>query len=165
MERVLTAITAALMGFLSIIVCWQVFARYVLQKSPIWVEEFSVTAIMWIGLLGAAGAVWTGDHMRLEFVAKRLPASFGLVVEILTDAAIGAFAVFLMRNGWALTQATWTSMMSTIPLPIGLTYLVLPVAALFMIFFSIIRIADKLGEAGRKSAASRRNAEGGSDAR
>ncbi|HEY9055096.1 MAG TPA: TRAP transporter small permease [Rectinemataceae bacterium] len=165
MERVLTALTAVLMGILSVIVCWQVFARYVLQKSPIWVEEFSVTAIMWIGLLGAAGAVWTGDHMRLEFVAKRLPASFGLAVEILTDAAIGAFAIFLLQNGWALTQATWTSTMSTIHLPIGLTYLVLPVAALFMIFFSIIRIVDKVGEAKRKASASRQGAGGGEHAR
>ena len=72
LERVLTGIAAAIMGVLALIVCWQVFARYVLQKSPVWVEEFSVTAIMWIGLLGAAAAVWTGDHMRLEWVTKKI---------------------------------------------------------------------------------------------
>lgn len=144
MERILTGISAALMAILSIIVCWQVFARYVLQKSPIWVEEFSVTAIMWVGLLGAASAVWTGDHMRLKFVTNLLPKKFGIVLEILIDAAIGYFAVFLFQQGLVLTEAMWTSRMSTIPLPIGLTYLVLPISAGFMILFAFFRIIDKI---------------------
>jgi len=142
-ERTLTAFSAILMAVLCLIVCWQVFARYVLQKSPIWVEEFSVTAIMWIGLLGAASAVWSGDHMKLEFVAKKLPRIGGLVLELLIDAAIGYFSLFLFKQGINLTAATWTSQMSTIPLPIGLTYLVLPVSAAFMVLFAILRIVNK----------------------
>ena len=142
-ERTLTAFSAILMAVLSLIVCWQVFARYVLQKSPIWVEEFSVTAIMWIGLLGAASAVWSGDHMKLEFVAKKLPRVGGLILELLIDAAIGYFSLFLFKQGINLTAATWTSQMSTIPLPIGLTYLVLPVSAAFMVLFAILRIVNK----------------------
>lgn len=142
-ERALTAVAAAIMGVLSLIVCWQVFARYVLQKSPIWVEEFSVTAIMWIGLLGAAAAVWTGDHMRLEFITKKLPRVPAFIVEILIDLAIGAFAGFLFKHGLVLTQAMWSSQMSTIALPLGLTYLVLPVAAVFMIAFAVLRALDK----------------------
>ena len=153
MERMLTGIAAAIMGILSLIVCWQVFARYVLQKSPVWVEEFSVTAIMWIGLLGAAAAVWTGDHMRLELVAKRLPRRFGLALEIAIDGAIAYFAAFLLTNGWLLTEATWTSRMSTIPLPLGITYLVLPIAAAFMILFALLRILRKLFKALRKEIA------------
>ncbi len=145
-ERVLTAICAFLMGVLSLIVCWQVFARYVLQKSPIWVEEFSVTALMWIGLLGAAAAVWTGDHMRLELLTKRLPKNGGLILEVLIDAAIGYFALFLFKQGVNLTSATWTSQMSTIPLPIGITYLVLPVSAVLMVLFAGLRIFSKVLE-------------------
>ncbi|MFA5853072.1 MAG: TRAP transporter small permease [Spirochaetales bacterium] len=150
-ERVLTAIAAALMAVLSIVVCWQVFARYILQKSPIWVEEFSVTAIMWVGLLGAAAAVWTGDHMRLEILTKKVPKRFGVVVEILIDVAIGYFALFLFTNGLILTEATWTSQMSTIALPIGLTYLVLPIAAALMMLFAFFRIVAKILEASKKN--------------
>lgn len=145
-ERALTAICAFLMGILSLIVCWQVFARYVLQKSPVWVEEFSVTALMWIGLLGAAAAVWTGDHMRLELLTKRLPKNGGLFLEVLIDAAIGYFSLFLFKHGLNLTSATWTSQMSTIPLPIGITYLVLPIAAIIMVLFAALRIASKILE-------------------
>ncbi|PKL74499.1 MAG: hypothetical protein CVV27_20200 [Candidatus Melainabacteria bacterium HGW-Melainabacteria-1] len=124
-----------------------------LQKSPIWVEEFSVTAIMWIGLLGAASAVWTGDHMRLVLLTKRLPERLGVVLEVLIDASIGYFSIFLFRHGWVLTEAMWTSRMSTIPLPLGLTYLVLPVAAAFMIVFALLRMVGKILEASGKAPA------------
>lgn len=147
MERALTAVAASLMAILSLVVCWQVFARYVLQKSPIWVEEFSVTAMMWIGLLGAAAAVWTGDHMRLEFITKKLPKNWGIVLEVLIDTAIGAFSLFLFRHGLTLTLAMWDSQMSTIKLPLGITYLVLPIAAAFMILFAILRVLVKLLDA------------------
>lgn len=162
MERALTAVSAAIMAVLSVTVCWQVFARYVLQKSPIWVEEFSVTAIMWIGLLGAAAAVWTGDHMRLELVTKRLPRRLGLLLEILIDLAIGYFALFLLTQGLVLTEAMWTSMMSTIPLTLGITYLVLPLAAAFMLLFAILRVVSKILDEAGKSAAQNK---GGPDAR
>lgn len=161
MERLLTGIAAALMAVLSVIVCWQVFARYVLQKSPIWVEEFSVTAIMWVGLLGAASAVWSGDHMRLKILTQKIPDRFGIVVEVLIDVAIGCFSIFLFRNGMLLTEATWTSRMSTIPLPIGLAYLVLPVAAALMILFALFRIVVKILERLQENAIGR----GSDDAR
>ncbi len=59
-ERGLTFFTAFCMGILSVLVSWQVFARYVLRDSPYWVEEIVVTGMMWVGLLGAAACVWTG---------------------------------------------------------------------------------------------------------
>jgi TRAP-type C4-dicarboxylate transport system permease small subunit len=143
-ERVLTAVTAVIMAMLSLVVCWQVFARYVLKSSPYWVEEFSVTAIMWIGLLGAAAAVWTGDHMSLELVAKRLPKKLGIWVEIIIDAAIGLFAVFLCSQGWVLAAATMSSRMATLPLPLGITYIVLPIAGVIMIVFAFARVLLKI---------------------
>ena len=71
-ERVLTAIAAALMAVLSIIVCWQVFARYILQKEP-HLGRGILRDGDHVGRLArsAAAAVWTGDHMRLEILTKK----------------------------------------------------------------------------------------------
>jgi TRAP-type C4-dicarboxylate transport system permease small subunit len=144
MERGLTAFVAVIMSALSLIVCWQVFARYVLQKSPYWVEEFSVTAMMWIGLLGAAACVWTGSHMSLEILVKRLPESAKVWTEILIDLTIGLFSWFLCTQGWVLAESTMTSRMATIPLPIGISYIALPVAGGIMIVFAFVRAIKKV---------------------
>jgi TRAP-type C4-dicarboxylate transport system permease small subunit len=143
LERALTVATAVLMAALALLVCWQVFARYVLHSSPFWVEELSVTAMMWIGLLGAAACVWSDSHMSLELVVRRLPAGAKAVLEICVDLAIGVFAGFLSLYGWRLAETTMTSLMSTLPLPLGLTYIVIPVAGVLMILFALARAFTK----------------------
>jgi TRAP-type C4-dicarboxylate transport system permease small subunit len=143
-ERALTIFTAICMGALSLLVCWQVFARYVLRNSPYWVEEIVVTGMMWIGLLGAASCVWTGSHMSLELLVKRLPERIRIYTEIIIDLGIGCFAWFLLTQGWVLAEATMSSRMSTVSLPLGLTYIVIPIAAGFMLLFAFLRAFIRL---------------------
>ncbi len=142
-ERALTVVTAALLGLLALVVCWQVFSRYVLKASPYWVEELSVTALMWVGLLGAAACVWSDSHIGLELLVRRLPAAARAALEILVDLASGTFVGFLSVYGWRLAQTTMSSRMSTLPLPLGLTYVVIPLAGLFMIFFILARVLTR----------------------
>ena len=40
LEHILISMTAVVMAILTVIVSYQVFARYVLHNSPFWVEEF-----------------------------------------------------------------------------------------------------------------------------
>lgn len=164
LERILTGFIAILVGIVTIVVCWQVFDRYVLHKSPYWAEEFSVTIMMWMGLLGAACAVWTGDHMRLELLTKHLPARFGLILEILIDGAVIYFSYFLFKQGIELVNAMWTSQLSTIRLSIGITYLVIPISAAMMILFSILKIVKKASGANAISS-QQETKNGGEDAR
>jgi TRAP-type C4-dicarboxylate transport system permease small subunit len=142
-ERAITVVAAVLMAALALLVCWQVFARYVLHASPFWVEEITVTAMMWIGLLGGAACVWTGSHMSLELLVRRLPLRVRAVVEICGELAITAFAGFLGANGWRLAAVTMSSRMSTVPLPLGLTYVVIPLAAALMIVLALVRVVTK----------------------
>lgn len=153
-ERGLTFFTAFCMGILSVLVSWQVFARYVLRDSPYWVEEIVVTGMMWVGLLGAAACVWTGSHMSLELVVKRLPERFKVLVEIIIDLGIGVFAVFLLTQGWVLAETTMSSQMSTVPIPLGYTYIVIPIAGGFMILFAFLRAYLKIATALEKKGES-----------
>jgi len=138
-ERLITAVTAAILIVLSALICWQVFSRYVLNSSPFWIEELSVIALMWIGLLGAAGCVWTESHMSLELVVSRLPDTPRVWLKALTDLAIAGFALFLCDRGVFLVQKTMGGTLSSLPLAVGYTYLILPVAGGLIVVFSIVR--------------------------
>jgi TRAP-type C4-dicarboxylate transport system permease small subunit len=144
LERGLIVVVAVLMSVLALLVCWQVFSRYVLHASPFWVEELVVTVMMWIGLLGAAALVWRGSHMSLELLARRLSEAARPWAEAATDVVIAAFAAFLTVQGWVLTSATMSSAMATIPIPVGVSYLVLPVSGVLMILFALARATRTL---------------------
>ena len=48
-----------------------IFCRYFFQAAPIWTEEAARFALVWMVLLGAAGAFLHGDQMSVDFVASR----------------------------------------------------------------------------------------------
>ena len=139
LERFITAATAVIMIVLSALICWQVFSRYVLKSSPFWVEEISVISLMWIGLLGGAACVWTESHMSLELVVSRLPETLRIWLRAATDIVIGVFAFFLCERGIFLVQRTMSGTLSSLPLAVGYTYLVLPIAGGLMVIFAGIR--------------------------
>jgi len=138
-ERLITAATAVIMIILSALICWQVFSRYVLNSSPFWIEEISVISLMWIGLLGAAGCVWTESHMSLELVVTKLPETVRIWLRALTDMAIAGFALFLCDRGFFLVQRTMSGTLSSLPLAVGYTYLILPIAGGLMVLFALVR--------------------------
>jgi len=124
---------------LSALICWQVFSRYVLNSSPFWIEELSVISLMWIGLLGAAACVWTESHMSLELVVAKLPETVRIWLRALTDMAIAGFALFLCDRGIFLVQRTMSGTLSSLPIAVGYTYMVLPIAGGMMVLFALVR--------------------------
>lgn len=128
LERFITFSTAVIMIILSALICWPVFSRYVLNASPFWIEEISVIAMMWIGLLGAAACVWTESDMRLELVVSRRPETLQIWLRAATDILIGVFALVLCERGIFLVQRTMSGTLSSLPIAVGYTYPVLPIA-------------------------------------
>jgi TRAP-type transport system small permease protein len=132
------------MVILSVLICYQVFSRYVLNSSPFWIEEISVISMMWIGLLGAAGCVWTKSHMSLELLVARLPEKVRVWLRSAVDLIVGLFSFFLFERGIFLVQRTMSGTLSTLPIPLGYTYLVLPIAGGMMVIFAFYRVIHRL---------------------
>ena len=143
-EKILTGAVAVLLLVVAIMICWSVFARYVLKTGTFWIEEFSTTAMMWIGLLGAAACVWPGTHMSLELIVKKFRGKARVAVEVLIDLIVAAFAVFLLAKGVVMTESFMTSRMTSFPVPLGVSYLALPVAGGFMVLFALARAVLKI---------------------
>lgn len=143
-EKIVINLAAGLMLLMAVLVTYQVFARYVLHDSPFWIEEICTTVLMWVGLLAAACATWTDSHMDLEMVVMRLPKVLQLWLRVVSDLLIAGFAGYLVKDGIILVQNTMAGMLSTLPVPIGYTYLVLPVVGALMIVFALTKAVNRL---------------------
>jgi TRAP-type C4-dicarboxylate transport system permease small subunit len=144
LENILTAITAVTMILLAIFVSYQVFARYVLRNSPFWVEEISGLMMMWLGILGAAGATWTESHMDLQMVVSKLPDTVRIWVRTFVDLLITLFAFFIFFYSLTLVKNLMNGTLLFLPIPIGYTYLILPISGVIIIFFSIIKAVNRI---------------------
>lgn len=139
LERIFQALTAVFIGLLTLFVSWEVFARFVLHSGQYWSQEASLIAMSWIGLLGAAAAVWSDSHIRLTLIAERLPPLGRRIFRGFADLAVAVFSVVLFFTGITLVQGTMGGTWSSIPIAIGYTNLIVPVTAAIMALFSTAR--------------------------
>ena len=58
---------------MTLIISWQVFARYVLNASPPWAEQASLLLMIWYVLLAAAAGVILGEHEFSAFCVRGTP--------------------------------------------------------------------------------------------
>lgn len=143
-ERVITSVTAVILGLLALLVGWQVVARYVFHSGQFWAEELALVAMMWAALLGAAGCIWTDSHVRLRIVIEGLPTAPRLWVLTIVDGIILWFALLMIKEGISLVQRTMGGRMSALGIPIGTTYYILPAAAALMVIFALVKALNRV---------------------
>ena len=65
---VLSTLCTVLLVFMTFLVIWQVFTRYVLNDPASFTEELVRYSLIWTGFIGAAYAFSTREHMALTFL-------------------------------------------------------------------------------------------------
>lgn len=82
--------------------------RYIAGFSIHWSTEAQAFALVWITLLGAAVAVWRGEHLRMDLLVRRLPpaaARWAARLDALVIAGVcGFFAWHSVRYTFAIQR-------------------------------------------------------------
>lgn len=149
-EKTLQTLTAILIGLLTLFVSWEAFARFVLHSGQFWSEEASLIAMSWIGLIGAAGAVWSDGHISLTLIVDRLPPTGRRIMRAFSDLAVAFFSFVLFLTGLTLVEGTMGGTWSSIPIQIGYTNMIVPVTAAVVCLFSTVRFLRKILAVGKE---------------
>jgi TRAP-type C4-dicarboxylate transport system permease small subunit len=133
---------------MTIIVFAQVFTRYLLNDSLLWVEPVAILLMAWFIFLGSAVGVHENFHMGFDVLIHFLPESFGTWLRLVSDLAILVFGLGMAGYGAQLMLKTWNSTLPVIRLPGGFTYMPLAIGGALICLFVLERILNRL--AGRR---------------
>jgi TRAP-type C4-dicarboxylate transport system permease small subunit len=139
--RVITLICSVLLLWLIVITGIQVFGRYVLNDSPVWVERAALLTILYIALPMAAVGIRQGFHMSVTFAVDLLSPKSQAIAALLVDLSLALFGVAMAWFGGVIAHRVWTAKMSVLPLPEGVTYLPLVIAGVLLVIFALERLA------------------------
>ncbi len=149
-ERVLSGlarlalwISGAGLTLMTIIIFWQVFSRYVLNRSPSWTESFSVLLMGWFIFLGAAVGVRERTHLGFDVLLYVLPASAKAVLRSISDLVVLAFGAGMIVYGVQLARLTWNTVMPSLALPGGVSFLPVILGGALVCLFSLERLAGR----------------------
>ena len=140
LARVATWVACASLIGMTLVEAWQVFARYVLNDSPVWTEPVALLLMSAAMMFGAANGVRSESHfgffLALHVSPPRIRALL-LALARLIVAAIGAVLAFwgavLLADGWSIPMAG-------APLPQGLYFLPIGVGGALIAVFAVERL-------------------------
>ena len=147
LRRILNQILRVLAGvsFLAMVAltCWQVFTRYILQNPSSWSEELVSYLFAWMSLLGASIVVGERGHMNIPIVVERMGTKGRKFFAIFAEVIACVFAgVILVYGGIQITNLAMGQMTSSLGLPIGVFYVILPLSGVINMIYTILNIVD-----------------------
>lgn len=116
-----------------VLACLQVFMRFVLDRPLSWPEELSTLLLVWAVMFGSFVAVVRQSHLRVDFIAARLPGLAGALVNTLSQLCILAVACGMAWYGWAFYESTAGDHSTTLGYGRNLYYLPIAIAGAAMV--------------------------------
>ena len=142
-NNIASAITVVMMVFLTLLITWSVFSRFVLNSPVAWQYEITLVCLSWIVFIGMSMTFHNDEHMRLTFVANAMktPKMRAIWLTIM-DAFCFVFLVFAAYLSISVVQNAMQTLYQTIPIARGWFYLPFPIGAVFSLF-QIINVGYK----------------------
>lgn len=126
-----------------LLTCWQVFTRYVLRNPSTWSEEMVSYLFAWMSLFGASLVVGERGHMNIPIVVERFGNKTRKFFAIFGEIVACLFAgIILVYGGIQITRLAMGQMTSSLGVPIGIFYVVLPLSGALNIIYTILNIVD-----------------------
>jgi len=125
-------------------VAWQVFGRYVLNRSPSWTEPGSVMLMSWFIFLGAAVGVRENYHLGFDVLLYVLPKGGKKWLRMISDIVAFAFGIGMIWYGGQLVVLTWDSVLPSLGISGGWDYVPLVAGGVLVVLFTLERIVLRL---------------------
>ena len=142
-NNIASVITVAMMVFLTLLITWSVFSRFVLNDPVAWQYEITLVCLSWIVFIGMSMTFHNDEHMRLTFVANAMktPKMRAIWLTIM-DAFCFVFLIVAAYLSIPVVQNAMQTIYQTIPVPRGWFYLPFPIGAVFSLF-QIVNVGYK----------------------
>jgi TRAP-type C4-dicarboxylate transport system permease small subunit len=85
-------------------VALQVFSRSFLANSPVWTEELTRFAILFLAAFGTGLAYRSGDLVNVDIVSEALPGRLPWFLRLVSAGATAALCLILLPAAWFYTS-------------------------------------------------------------
>jgi TRAP-type C4-dicarboxylate transport system permease small subunit len=140
LTRAALNVSAAGLVLMTLIIGWQVFARYVLNASPAWSETAALLLMLYYFMLAAAVGVCEGFHLGLKILLDSVSPGTRRYLDILNNALVVLFGLIMLISSIRLAEFTAAHTIPTLNISRAVAYWPFAAAGLFMAIFALERL-------------------------
>jgi len=124
---------------MTLVICWQVFGRYVLNASPAWSESVALITMLYFVLLAAAVGVYEQFHLGFRLFVSMMPKRFKTTVYLLGQVLVLIFGVTMAWNGMRLVEYTQSHIIPTLGISRSVAYWPFVICGVLIVLFAFVR--------------------------
>jgi TRAP-type C4-dicarboxylate transport system permease small subunit len=144
-DVVLQWFSMAIVVLMTVFVTYQVVTRYCFNNPSSVSEAVARYLFVWLVVFGGAYVFGKREHMNLVFVRDRFSPKTRIVLQIVSEFLIAAFAILVMvLGGYTYTVRQIVLMEPSLLFSMAYIYACLPVGGLLILFYCLCNTRDLL---------------------
>lgn len=104
LEKVFRIAIGIAFAVLIIAVSVQVLGRSVFNNSPVWTEELTRFALLYLAALGAGLSYRNGELVNVDIICDALPGKLPWLLRLLSASATAVLCAMLIKPAWLYTS-------------------------------------------------------------
>ena len=133
-------ISAAGLVLMTLIISWQVFARYMLNASPSWSESAALLLMLYYILLTAAVGVYESFHLGINILVDKSPPKIARILKVINYSLICVFGLAMLLNGVRLADFTSDHVIPALSISRAFAYWPFAIAGALICIFALEKI-------------------------
>ena len=122
-----------ILAIMTAAVFFQVIMRFI-GRSPIdGIDEIPRYLFVWLVMIGAASAMYRGEHTVLDYFVKLLALRGQALVSVFVNLAGIFFLAYLIKLSWVLVPNAQLQTSAGLELPLGYLFAAIPVGSALLI--------------------------------
>ena len=143
MNAVVSTICIVLFAVMVVVGTYQIITRFVFNNPSTISEELLTYTFAWMAIFSSAYVFGKRDHMRMTFIADKLPKEQRKILEIVIELLIIAFAVIvLIYGGFTIMGLTMTQKTASLGVMMGVIYAVVPISGILIAIYGVLNVID-----------------------
>lgn len=126
----------------------QVFCRYVLNFSIPWSEELSRFLFTWVVFAGVPTLIYRSGMTSFNLFLSRFTGWRARIMSLFISASYILFFYYLSRGSIPLVKRQMMQMATSINVPMGMIYMVIPVSGILAIIVIVERLIHNWARTG-----------------
>ncbi|CTQ33168.1 TRAP transporter small permease [Jannaschia rubra] len=147
LETVLVVLFRALLGFAFLVligaVLLQVAGRFG-GNSPVWTEEMSRFALLYLAALGAGLSLRSGELVNVDVIIESLPERASWVLRLVSAVAVAVLGFYLLPMAWKFTAIGAFQTSPALGVTMSFVHFSMFLLLALLGFFALLRVVGML---------------------
>ncbi|TVP51256.1 MAG: TRAP transporter small permease [Halomonas sp.] len=135
---------AFLLLTMTVLIFWQVFARFVVGKPLFFSDEIARFAMIWLTFIGAGYAYRRGALISVDILLEYAGARFACVLRVLVVLCSALFALIIVKYGFELVGRVANQTAPSTRISMMWPYMAVPLGGIVILVNSIALLIDEV---------------------